>query len=287
MNLRLTFLGISLFIFTLTQAQKNFDIYVSDAGNFDKPPWQIIKFDSAGLNPEVFIKDSLDWPQDILFLEEKREVLISNLGSGKICRHHAETGEYLGDFALGIGGPTRMLIGPDSLLYVLQWLDDWKVQRYSLNTGKKVGESDSGVVASIGICWDVSGNSYVTSYKESTVTRFDKNGKFSKVLIDTNIKGPTNIWFDADKEELCILNYSGGGISRFNLNGEFIDTLAMNDLKQCEGVAFLPDGNVLIGNGTTKSVRLFNGKLEFQRDLVAPNTAGLLNPNAVVIRYKN
>ena len=30
-------------------------------------------------------------------------------------------GVYIEDFATGIGGPTRMKIGADSLLYVLQW----------------------------------------------------------------------------------------------------------------------------------------------------------------------
>ena len=44
-------------------------IYVSDAGNFDSPPSQILKFDQDGSNPEVFIDENLAWPQDILFLE--------------------------------------------------------------------------------------------------------------------------------------------------------------------------------------------------------------------------
>ena len=47
-------------------------IYVSDAGNFNKPPWQILKYDENGQNSKVFISEDqgLDWPQDIVFLED-------------------------------------------------------------------------------------------------------------------------------------------------------------------------------------------------------------------------
>jgi len=31
------------------------EVYVSDAGNFSSPPWQILKFDENGDNGEVFI----------------------------------------------------------------------------------------------------------------------------------------------------------------------------------------------------------------------------------------
>jgi len=55
------------------------EIYVSDAGNFNSGPWQILKFDENGENAEVFTDDNLAWPQDILFLEEQEIVLISNL----------------------------------------------------------------------------------------------------------------------------------------------------------------------------------------------------------------
>ena len=46
---------------------QNLEIYVSDAGNFSSPPWQILKFDENGENPEVFINTNLAWPQDIRF----------------------------------------------------------------------------------------------------------------------------------------------------------------------------------------------------------------------------
>jgi hypothetical protein len=73
-----------LLVFTSVAFGQVFDIYVSDAGNFQNPPWQILKYDENGENPEVFISQNLAYPQDILFLEGSRTVLISNLNSGDI-----------------------------------------------------------------------------------------------------------------------------------------------------------------------------------------------------------
>ena len=75
------FITIFLTIFNLSVFSQGFDIYVSDAGNWSNPPWQILKFDENGENPEVFIDNNLAWPQDILFLEDRGIVLISNLNS--------------------------------------------------------------------------------------------------------------------------------------------------------------------------------------------------------------
>ncbi|MEL7425210.1 MAG: hypothetical protein AAFN81_19645, partial [Bacteroidota bacterium] len=112
---------------------QNFSVYVSDAAGFNTPPWKILKFDENGDNPEVFINTNLGWPQDILFLEDQGIVLISNLTTGLINKHDAETGILAGVFASGIGGPTRMKIGADNLLYVLQWSGNGLVRRYELD----------------------------------------------------------------------------------------------------------------------------------------------------------
>ncbi len=138
-----------------------FDIYVSDAGNFNAPPWQIVRYDENGENPSVFIDQNLYWPQDILFLEDRNIVLISNFGSGKINVHDAESGDFISVFAQGLAGPTRLKIGPDSQLYVLLWEGNERVHRYEPN-GTDLGPFISGgVKSSIGIDWDRHGNLYL------------------------------------------------------------------------------------------------------------------------------
>lgn len=258
-------------------------LYVSDAGNWSNPPWQILKYDINGQNPEVFIYENLAWPQDILFMESEGTVLISNLNSGKITRYNSTTGAYQDDFITGLSGPTRMKIGPDSLLYILQWNGNGMVKRYQLD-GTFVDDFTSiGVNQSIGLDWDTDTNLYVSSYNGRSVRKFDANGIDQGLFIDTtNLQGPTNIWFDSSGD-LLVADYNGTSVKRFDANGVFQGNY-LTGLGQSEGVAYMSDQTILIGNGINGSVKHFASNGNFITDLVTPGSGGLIRPNAVVIR---
>ncbi|MEZ5083282.1 MAG: T9SS type A sorting domain-containing protein [Bacteroidales bacterium] len=279
---RLLLLCFGIFAFS-TYAQ-NLEIYVSDAGNFNSPPWQILKFDENGENPEVFIDENLVWPQDIVFLEDQDVVLISNLANpGYISKHDKNTGVYIGNFAENISGPTRMKIGDDDLLYVLQWSNtDNKVLRYGLD-GTFVDEyTSAGVSQSIGLDWDSDGNLYVSSYGGKFVEKFDTDGNDLGAFIDSNLSGPTNIWFE-ENGDLMVVDYNGGAVKRFNSEGEYLG-IFIPGLNNPEGIAFYPNGNILIGNGGTHAVKLFDSYGTFIEDFIPAGSGNLINPNAVVIR---
>jgi sugar lactone lactonase YvrE len=148
--------GIVLTLTTNAYSQPDYYMYVSDAGGFNNPPWQILRYNLDGSNPQVFIdndffvSEGVGWPQDILFLEDQNQVLISNLVGNRITKHDATTGTYIEDFATVDGGPTRMKIGSDDLIYVVQWSgSNNKVLRYQQD-GTFMGEfTDEG-----GILWD-------------------------------------------------------------------------------------------------------------------------------------
>ena len=126
-------------------------------------------------------------------------VLISNLSSGNINRHNINSGQFIDSFATNIGGPTRIKIGPDGLLYVLQWTGDGLVQRYQLDGTFVDNFTSVGVFQSIGLDWDNEGNLYVSSYNNGangSVRKFDPEGNDLGLLIDTGLQGPTDIWFD-------------------------------------------------------------------------------------------
>ncbi|MDJ0654484.1 MAG: NHL repeat-containing protein [Xanthomonadales bacterium] len=275
---------MSAIVGLLTNAalSQEFDIYVSDAGNFDSPPWQILKFDQDGGNPEVFISDNLSWPQDIVFLEDDNTVLISNLNSNRINRHNADTGAFIDTFATSASGPTRMKIGPDNRLYVLQWTGNGRVKRFELD-GTPVDDFTSvGVSQSIGLDWDSDGNLYVASFNQASVRRFDPQGNDLGVFISSNLQGPTNVWFD-NSGSLLVADWSGGAVRRFNADGSFAGNF-ITGLSQPEGIDFLPDGNLIIGNGGTGSVRVYDPDGGFVETRVASGAGGLLQPNAVVLR---
>jgi len=276
----LSFLFIALSGFSQNKPS-NYSIYVSDAGNYNNPPWQILKYNSNGESGTVFIKDSLAWPQDILFLNSSNEVLISNLNSGKINRHDSKTGAYLGVFAEGIGGPTRTKIGPDGFLYVLQWTGNGKVLRYHLNGTMDREFTETGVPQSIGMDWDESGNLYVSSFQKATVKKFNRSGKDMGVFIKDSLQGPTNIWFNK-KKQLVVLDWKGGFIALFDSKGKFIEKITTG-LNKIEGIVQLPNGNLLIGNGGTGSVKEITLEGIIVKDIVLPNAVGLKTPNAVVI----
>ena len=211
----ITLILSSFILLPLSMLAQEFSVYVSDAGNFNNPPWQILKFDQNGENPEVFISSDVAWPQDILFLEDQGVVLVTNLNSGKISRYHAETGAYIDDFATGIGGPTRMKIGADGLLYVLQWSGTGPVLRYELD-GTYVDEyTDTGVNQAIGLDWDASGSLYVSTYTPGRVRQFDGTGTELPQFITTDLAGPTNIHF-RENGDLMVLDYNGGTVDIFD-----------------------------------------------------------------------
>lgn len=281
------FISSVLFLlsFSLHLHSQNFEIYISDAGNFNNPPWQILKFDSAGTSPVSFINSHLNWPQDILFLEDSNVVLISNLGSDRISRYNAQTGAFINNFATAISGPTRMKIGPDGLLYVLQWRGNGLVKRYQLD-GSFVDDFTSVPVnQSIGLDWDDDKNLYVSSYNLDLVRKFDSTGADLGIFINSNLAGPTNIWFD-DSGDLLVSDYDGGSLKRFDSSGTFLGVY-ISGLGNSEGFAYLPNGNLLLGNGATRSVKMYDSNGSFIKDIIPAASGSLLNPNAVVIRFKN
>ena len=284
-NMKYIFGLLCLLVISNPVFSQDVEVYVSDAGNFSDPPWQILKFDGNGENPEVFIGENLNWPQDILFLDDSNTVLISNLGSNKITRHNAETGAYISDFATSIDGPTRIKIGPDGLLYVLQWNGNGRVLRYQLD-GTFVGEFTTvSVSQSIGIDWDSESNLYVSSFRNDSVRKFDSNGVDAGLFISSNLQGPTDIWFD-ENGDLLVSDYSATSIKRFDSNGVFQGNF-INGLSQSEGVDYFSNGNILIGNGASRSVKMFTGEGQYIEDFISRGSGGLIAPNAIVIRNDN
>lgn len=261
-------------------------VYVSDAGGFNNPPWFIYKFDENGENPEILLNqdDGIIWPEDILFLEDQNAALVTSLSTaGIIGKYNATTWEFIENFAEGIAGPTRMKIGFDNLIYVLQWSNtNNKVLRYQQD-GTFVDEFTSvGVAQSIGLDWDASGNLYVSSYGDSNIRKFDTDGNDLGLFISTGLAGPTNIWFDKNGTgDLIVLNWNNGTVKRFDSDGNFIVDI-LTGLSQPEGVDFFPNGDILIGNGGDGAVKRYDNTFNFIENFIEPGL--LITPNAIVIR---
>ncbi|WP_420322792.1 hypothetical protein [Flagellimonas sp.] len=266
-----------------SEPQSGTFVYVSDAVEFTTGPWKILRYDENGQNATTFIDDDLAWPQDILFLEDEGQVLISNLSSNKINRYDASTGNLVGSFATGISGPTRMKIGADNLLYVLQWEGNGLVRRYQLDGTFVDSFTDVAVDQSIGLDWDSAGNLYVSSFKDASVRKFDTNGNDLGLFINSGLQGPTNIWFDA-QGNLLANDWTGNKVVKFDPDGNLMGNVISTGLNQPEGIDFFPNGDMLIGSGGTSEVKLYDRSGTFIKNLVASGAGGLVQPNAVRIR---
>lgn len=277
---------LCVLILTSSLFSQTTSVYVSDAGGFSNPPWYIYKFDENGENPEVLLDqdDGIIWPEDILFLEDQNVVLVSNLSAaGIIGKYNATTWEFIENFAEGIGGPTRMEIGPEGYIYVLQWSNtNNKVLRYEQN-GDFVDEfTSTGVPQSIGLDWDSSGNLYVSSYGGSYIQKFGVDGNDLGPFINAGLAGPTNIWFDKNGSgDLIVLNWNNGRVKRFDSDGNFIEDVIIG-MTQPEGVDFYSNGDILIANGGDGAVRKYGADFNFIENFIEPGL--MLTPNAVVIR---
>ncbi|NVK84866.1 MAG: hypothetical protein HWE21_11130 [Cytophagia bacterium] len=260
------------------------EIFVSEVENLNDPPYKILRYFADGSFSEVFTNQNLAWPQDIVILEDQEVVLISNLNTGRITKYNLNTGDYIENFATGIGQPTRMKIGADNLLYVLQWAGDGLVRRYNLDGSFVDNFTSVAVPQSIGMDWDADGNLYVSSFQNANVRKFDSQGNDLGVFANANMVGPTNIWFDAEGN-LLVNDWNAGRVARFNPNGAFIDII-INGLSQPEGVDFLSNGHFLIGNGGPGEVKEFMPDGTFVKNIIAAG-GDLKQPNAVIVRNVN
>lgn len=261
-----------------------FEVYVTSGNGATS---SVKKFDASGNYLGDFIApgaSALDWPQDILFINNDTEAIVSSLNNNAIFRYDGATGAFIDTFASNISGPTRMKIGQDGLLYVLEWGgNDSRVLRYDL-TGNFIDTFTNITVAqSIGIAWDVAGSVFISSFGGADVYRFNASGIYTGIPIigPINTFGPTNIWFDS-AGDIIILDWTGNKVKKYNAS--FVqqpDFIA--SIPRPEGYAYLTNGDLLIGSGGgAPSVRRYDSSGNFIGFFATGS--GLQNPNAICLK---
>lgn len=249
----------------------------------------IKKYDENGTYLGNFIapfSGGLNRPQALIFMDDNTVIVTGYLNS-QIKQYNATTGVYIGNFSSGynLTLPTRMRIRDDNLIYVLQ--NDAtvnKVVRFDLD-GNFVDEFTSiGVPGAIGMDWDDNGNLYVASFGgavDGYVQKFDAAGNDLGTFIDSTIlQGPTYIWFN-DAGDLLLMDWTDGVVRRFDSNGQYIDDF-ITGMTNPEGVEFLPDDTILVGDRGTDSVERFDSNGNFIETFTSGNNLG--DPNAIVFR---
>jgi hypothetical protein len=210
-------------------------------------------------------------------------LLVTGRQNAFILRFDGETGAFLGNFSSGyeLDEPTKMTLGPDSLIYVSQWgQSKSKVARFDGETGAFVDEFTSiGMNQGCGHVWDADGNLYVASFGSQDVRKFDMQGNFQTVFTNRS-GGFTNLWFD--RGDLFVVDWNIGSVLRFDgETGNFISTL-ISGMQNTEGFVFGADSSLYLCDWTRNQVNHYDRDGNFI-ELFASG-GGLLAPNSVAFR---
>jgi hypothetical protein len=287
-NHKIVKIGVTILILFLYSivgiAQDSFEVYVNSRGTHS-----IKKYNEAGNYLEDFISSGsggLSNPEDILFHPDG-SVLITGFSNQYIKQYDGITGSYLGNFSSGynLAGPSKMSIGPDSLIYVTQWGETQnKVVRFSLD-GVFVDEYTSiGAPKGLGHLWDEDKNFYIALFGtggSGTIHKFDSLGNDMGTFISSTVlQGPTSIWRNIIGEWL-VEDWLTGKVLRYSQSGDYIDEFT-SGMTNPEGIAFLPDGKMLIGDWGEDAVHLVHWDGSLMGYFCSGN--GLLDPNSVKIK---
>ena len=210
----------------------------------------------------TFRSGRLSAPQEILLINGK--LLITGRFNQSILSYDGVTGEFIGNFSSGylLDGPTKMTLGPDSLLYISQWgPTKTKVVRFRSDDGTFVDEfTNIDLTQGMGHAWDSFGNVFIADFGTSEIKKFNSSGEFQENFIESNsLSGPINIWFGNNDSSLFISNWNTNSILKFNgITGDFESTFIAQGLGNAEGITFGPDGNIYLCDRTGNRVIRYN-----------------------------
>ncbi len=266
-------------------AQNTYEVLVNSRGTD-----AVHRYDTSGNFLGEFIASGsggLVGPEQVLFHPDG-SVLVTGFGNNAIKRYDGLTGDYLGDFSSGyaLEAPSKMSIGPDSLIYVTQWgTVQQKVVRFDL-AGNFVDEfTNIDTPNGLGHFWDAQGRFYLSVYGNGatgTVQRFAADGTFLDVFINSVIlQGPTDIWQEASGDVL-VQDWTVGNVLRYDSTGSYLGVY-ISGLTNPEGHAFLPpNGDLLMGDWGEDAVHWFDNSGNALGYFTSGN--GLTDPNGVYVR---
>jgi hypothetical protein len=273
---------VSSVLLTFSICAQNYEVFVSG-----RTTSTVKKYDEFGNYLGDFVSagsGGLAQTEDILF-HPNGSVLVTGYNSNAIKEYDGISGNFLGNFSMGytLTGPSKMTIGPDSLIYVTQWGGDYSIVRFDLN-GNYVDQFTGALNNALMHLWDADTNFYVAEFGnggDGVVHKFDKNGADLGIFINSSIlQGPTGMWRD-ETGDFFVEDWTTGEVQRFDSLGIY-EGVFISGMSQPEGVAFLPNGDILIGDWGTDLVHRFDSLGNPLSTFTVGN--GLGDPNSVKVR---
>lgn len=231
--------------------------------------------------------------QEVIYAPDGNLLVSAFAGTGQanIVKFNGQTGAFISVFSSGytLNQATKMVIGPDSLLYVSQW-NGAKVVTFDIHTGAFIREVTN--VADntyMGQAWDKDGTLTIVSWRTDGVTKFDSTGNPTAFTIAPgHLVGPVNVWYDEDNV-LYVLDWTSGDVERFNgETGAYLGRF-VSGLNNAEGMAFGPeDGMLYICDWAANRVNKYNPTTgSFITQMIKVNSNGGMNtPNSILFKLK-
>ena len=182
------------------------------------------------------------------------ESYVSNNQRDTVTRHAWSSGAYIADlFSTGTGGlqrPYDIALGPNGDLFVTSSFGATKIVRYNGRTGALIGTfiSDATLNTPSGITWGPDGNCYIASRNSNEIKRYNgTTGAFIDNFITTGLNQPFQGLLWSTDNKLYVGNYGSGLIKRYDVNGVFLDSIALpGGVLTVRGFTFGPDGNLYV-----------------------------------------
>ncbi len=265
-------------------AQPDFYVANRDGNN-------ILRYDMDGNFKGEFVKTGLGGlsrPQEVLFHPHDGSLLVTGFQNAQIKQYDGTTGAFLGDFSSGFAltNPTKMIIGPDSMLYVSQWGGQTKIIRFDLQ-GNFIDEfSDISVPEGCGMAWDKESNLYVTTWSNGGnngtagfVRKFNAQGEDLGIALSTvNLQGPVGIWIGED-DDLFVVDWTLGQVRRFDEVTGDMKGVFISGMTRTEGNVQGPDGKYYLCDWQDNKVNRYNADGSFDSTLASGGALSV--PNSI------
>lgn len=223
----------------------------------------------------------LNAPQEVLFGFDGH-LLVSGRGNRHILKFDRDDGKFLGNFTSGydLDNPTKMTLGPDSLIYISQWGQiKKKVARFKFSTGMFVDEfTETDLNQGSGHAWDADGNLYVASFGSADVRKFDTEGKFLGIFTEAGrLRGAVNLWF-GEHGDLFVVDWTLGSVLRFDGHTGRFKSNFVTGMQNTEGFALGPDSTVFLCDWSRNTINRYDhsgrllGIFANSGDMRAPNS---------------
>ena len=186
----------------------------------------ILRYDGqTGAFIDVFVTPGMAWPAEINF--RNGMLYVSDFGGNRVARYNAITGDFIDNFASGIQGADGQSWDTNGNFYVSSW-SDGAIRKFNGTTGAPMGNFVSpglgGLNGPLDNLFLPNGEFLVSSYNNSRIKRYDRNGAYLDDAIQ--IAFPQGLQIGPDGN-LYAGSFTNGVINKYDINTfDFLGTFA-------------------------------------------------------------